>query len=105
MSGDADNFDSQLDELYAGPADEFVAARDELAKGLKKAGDKDAAAEVKALRRPTAAAALVNRLSRERGKDIAELAKAGRGCARPRQRGTARDCAQRRSRSARRSAF
>jgi len=76
MSGST-SLDSKLDDLYAGPPDEFVSKRDELAKELRKAGDKDAAAEVKALRRPTAAAALVNELSRERKKDVAELAKAG----------------------------
>jgi hypothetical protein len=58
------DLDQELDRLYGLPADEFTAARNELAKRLKKDGDAEAAAEVQALRRPSAAAAVLNELAR-----------------------------------------
>jgi hypothetical protein len=67
----------ELDGLYALPADEFTDARNELAKRLRAAGQRDEADEIKALRRPTAPAALVNRLARESTKDVKRLLKAG----------------------------
>ena len=39
------------DELYRLPPEDFTAARDEAAKAARAAGDKEAAAELKALRR------------------------------------------------------
>lgn len=62
----------ELDELFARTPEEFVAARDALAKRLKQAGDDDAAGTVKGLRRPTVAAWAINRLSRE-GADLDAL--------------------------------
>ena len=56
--------DPRVDALYDLPAGEFVAARDALAKALRAEGDKAQAAEVKALARPSAAAAAVNALAR-----------------------------------------
>lgn len=65
------------DGLYDLPGEEFVAARDALAKELRAAGDRDGAAAVGKLRRPTAAAAAVNRLVRARGAGVQELFAAG----------------------------
>jgi hypothetical protein len=48
--------DTRIAEIYGGPLDEFVTARDALARELRAAGDKDKAAEVKALRKPRALA-------------------------------------------------
>ena len=45
-----------IDDLYAVPLEDFVAARDELAKELNAAGDGDEAERVKSLRKPTATA-------------------------------------------------
>ncbi len=73
----AHDIEADLDELYAGPADEFVETRNALAKRLSKEGRKEAAAEVRALRKPTRAAALVNELSRSNAKLIGSLVKAG----------------------------
>jgi hypothetical protein len=53
------------DPLYAVPPDEFVAARDALAKQLRADGDKAAAAVVAKLRRPTPVAGALNRVVRE----------------------------------------
>ncbi|HEX6262982.1 MAG TPA: hypothetical protein VF097_09065 [Actinomycetota bacterium] len=61
------------DQLFGLPLDEFTAARDELAAELRGHGERDAAAQVKALRRPTVAAWAVNQLARERAAEVQEL--------------------------------
>jgi hypothetical protein len=66
-------FDEVADALYALDPDAFVAARDESAKELRAAGDKDAAKAVKALRRPTVAAWAVNQLARTHREQLDEL--------------------------------
>ena len=71
------DIEADLDELYAGPPDDFVKERNALAKRLGKEGHKDRAAEVRALRKPTRAAALVNELSRDNTNQIEALIKAG----------------------------
>lgn len=67
----------ELDALYQLPLDRFTAARNELAKRLRADGQVEAAQQVKALRKPTAAVWLVNRLAREDELDIQRLLKAG----------------------------
>jgi hypothetical protein len=52
--------DEYGDELYQLPPARFVAARNAHAAALKKAGDKDTAAQVAALRRPTTLGWLIN---------------------------------------------
>ena len=54
-----------LDELFAAPLDEFVAVRNRIASELGKAGDKDAAAEVKAIRKPSVVVWALNGLARQ----------------------------------------
>ena len=49
-------------QLYAGPPDEFMAARTELAKAAHAAGDAAGAAAIEKLRKPTVAAWIVNAL-------------------------------------------
>jgi hypothetical protein len=65
------------DELFGLPPEEFVAARDELARRLRREGDAEAAKQVKALRRPSLSAWAVNRLARERGRALGPLLAAG----------------------------
>jgi hypothetical protein len=65
------------DELFGLPPEEFVAARDDLARRLKRAGDAEAAARVKALRRPPLSAWAVNRLAREQATALDPLLAAG----------------------------
>ena len=60
-----DDLEARLDALYAGPPGEFTAARTALAKELRDGGDREAAEEVGALRRPTKLAAELNRIARE----------------------------------------
>jgi hypothetical protein len=53
-------------DLYALDPSEFTAARDARAAETRQAGDRELAAAVKGLRRPSAAAAALNLLARER---------------------------------------
>jgi len=66
-----------VDDLFDIDVADFVARRDALVKQLKKDGDKDAAAAVKALRKPSAVAGAVNRVAREQAGDIDALLAAG----------------------------
>jgi hypothetical protein len=64
-------------DLYGLPLEDFTNARDELAKELRRAGKKEAAHEVKALRKPSVSAWTVNQLARRRPQDVRALVKAG----------------------------
>jgi len=64
-------------DLYALPPEEFTAARNALAKELKAAGDKDAAAEVAKLRRPSVGAHALNQVARAHPDLIDEALDAG----------------------------
>ena len=59
-----------IDRLYGLPLAEFTAARNVAASELRKAGQREAAEQVKALRKPTAAAGAVNRLVREHRDEV-----------------------------------
>jgi hypothetical protein len=61
------------DELYALTPAEFTAARDERAREARQAGQRDDAAAIKKLARPTASAWLVNQLSREAPDQLGRL--------------------------------
>ena len=65
-----------LDELYRAHPSEFVAARDELAKELRSDGESDEAGRVKKLRRPSAAAWLLNVVALTKPEALKEFAKA-----------------------------
>ena len=69
------DLDAELDRLYAADPDEFVAGRDDLAKALRAEGRGDDAKVVKALRKPSRPAAIVNWLALERGEEMGALAK------------------------------
>jgi hypothetical protein len=62
-----------VDALYGLPLDEFTPSRDRLAKELRSDGQRAAADWVKGLRRPTAAAWVVNQLARTQKKDAKRL--------------------------------
>jgi hypothetical protein len=64
-------------DLYGLPLEEFTKARDELGKELRRAGRKEAADEVKALRKPSVSAWTVNQLARRRPQEIRGLVKSG----------------------------
>ena len=61
-----------VDELYGLPLDEFVPARNALARELKGAGEPAEAAEVAALRKPSVAAWAVNQLVRTQRRGVGE---------------------------------
>jgi len=77
MSADADNPDGALVALYRLPLAEFVAARDQLARRLRTAGDRDAARRVAGLRRPSISAWAANQLAQVAPSSMAELLDAG----------------------------
>jgi hypothetical protein len=58
-----------VDALYGLPLDEFTPSRDALAKDLRGDGKKDQSTWVKGLKKPSAAAWLVNQLARTQKKD------------------------------------
>ena len=62
-----------VDRLYGLPLAEFTGARNAAATELRKAGQREAADQVKALRKPTAAAAAVNRLVREHRGEVEQF--------------------------------
>jgi hypothetical protein len=65
------------DDLYGLPLDAFVPERDALAKRLRADGRRDAANEIKALRKPSVAAWAVNQVVRTQPKEARALWKAG----------------------------
>jgi hypothetical protein len=64
-------------DLYGLPLEEFTKTRDELAKELRKKGKKEAADEVKALRKPSVSAGMINQLARRHPQEMKALVKAG----------------------------
>jgi hypothetical protein len=83
-----------VDDLYSLPPAEFTAARDALAKRLKAEGDKDAAAEVKKLRRPTVGAWAINTVARQQPDLVDAVYEAGAALGEAQRaniKGTARD--------------
>jgi hypothetical protein len=69
--------DSEIDRLYGLPLDEFVRERDELAKRLRREGEREVAEEVKRLRKPSAGAWALNQAVRRRRKETDALLAAG----------------------------
>jgi hypothetical protein len=67
----------RADDLYGLPLDEFTKRRDELVRELRRAGKKEAADHVKALRKPTTSVWIVNQLARRHPQETAALVKAG----------------------------
>lgn len=69
--------DEEIDRLYGKPLAEFTAARDALARDLRRAGDSSAADQVKALRKPTVSAWAINQLARNERMKVRSLVVAG----------------------------
>ena len=76
-SGNGDAVDEVADDLYALPADEFVAARNERAKAARAAGARELAAAIGKLAKPNAAAWLANQLARSYADDVRALVDLG----------------------------
>jgi hypothetical protein len=71
------DLDKQIDQLYTVPLDEFVERRTALARSLRKDGNREAADEVKGLRKPTVPAWTVNQLARREKMRLRGLLTAG----------------------------
>jgi hypothetical protein len=71
------NLEQELDALYGLPLEEFTAARNDLAARLRKAHQADAAAEIKALRKPSVVAWTANQLARAQPDLVHRLVAAG----------------------------
>ena len=69
--------DQVADELYGLTPEQFTPARNARANEAKAAGDKDAAAQIAGLRKPTAVAWLANSLARQRPDEIGPLLELG----------------------------
>lgn len=69
--------DEEIDLLYGKPLAEFTAARDALARKLRDAGDKADADAVKALRKPTVSAWVINQIARKERMKVRSLLVAG----------------------------
>lgn len=70
-----DDLPPAADELYGLTLEEFVGARNALAKQLRAEGDATAAKRVAALRKPNVAAWTINQLVRSRSGDVGEFAR------------------------------
>lgn len=67
------DFEEAADALYAAPAADFIATRNELAKQLKADGDPVGSTRLKAMRKPTVAAWLTNLVAREAPDELDDL--------------------------------
>lgn len=86
----SDDLADAIDRLYATPPDAFISERDQLVRSLK-AVDKQAAAQVKALRRPPVSAWALNQVARSRPQDLAALGEADAALARAQRSGEGRE--------------
>jgi len=71
------DLERELDDLYSRPLDEFTQSRNDLAARLRKAHQSEAAAEIKALKKPSVVAWAANMLARAHPDLISELLGAG----------------------------
>ena len=73
----SERVDTAADTLYAADPGEFIKVRKSLADEARKDGDPDAAKQITALRKPTASAAVVNRLAHTDEKAMTRLRELG----------------------------
>jgi hypothetical protein len=92
--------DTVIDQLFGLPPEEFVPARDLAVRDLRAGGERAEAARVKGLRRPTAAAAAVNRLVREHRSDVRHFLSAAEALRKAQLAGRSADEETRREREA-----
>jgi len=69
---------AELEALYRGPLEDFTGTRDELAARLRSEGEREAAAWVKGLRKPSQAAWITNQLAASDPSEVESLLDAGR---------------------------
>jgi hypothetical protein len=71
------DLDQELDRLYGLAPEEFTSARNDLSARLRKAGQAEAAEQVRALRKPSVSVWAVNQLARRHPDEVAQLVSAG----------------------------
>ena len=69
--------DEEIDALYGLALDEFTSARNDLARDLRKQGDRERADAVAKLPKPSRAAWAVNQLARRHPGEVDDLLRAG----------------------------
>jgi hypothetical protein len=74
---ESEDLDEQVDGLYGLALDQFTAARDQLVRRLREAGEREAAAAVKQLRRPSLVAWSLNQVRRHSPEPVQALLAAG----------------------------
>jgi hypothetical protein len=72
------DIEHDIDRLYVAPREEFVRERDALVRTLRASGDRTAATEVAAIRKPTLVAWIVNQLAHTERRDVDLLLDAGK---------------------------
>lgn len=77
MADHDDQLEAAIDDLYGLPLDDFTTARDELARGLRREGRRDAAEHVKRLRKPSVSAWALNQVRRNDREQSNELIEVG----------------------------
>jgi hypothetical protein len=70
-------FDREIDRLFELPLDEFTSSRNELARRLKREGDKEAAEQVQAFAKPSVPVWTINQLARQEKDRVKALLDAG----------------------------
>jgi len=88
--GNESDVEGALDRLYSVPMEQFTRERDALARALR-SHDRETAARVKSLRRPTVTAWALNRLARESPGELARLFDADAALARSQREGAGRE--------------
>jgi hypothetical protein len=74
--GDGEPLERQVERLYGLPLDEFTAARNGVARELKRSGDAAAATRVQELKKPSRSAGAINRAARQNRRDVKRLVEA-----------------------------
>ena len=82
--------EQEIDRLFGLPLSEFTAARNELARRLKSEGKTDAADQVRALSKPSAAVWAINQLARREKQAVRSLLTAGAALRKAQERALAR---------------
>ena len=77
MRSSVATLEREIDRLFELPLDEFTPGRNELARRLKREGDKQAAEQVQALAKPSVPAWAINQLARQEKAQVKALLAAG----------------------------
>jgi hypothetical protein len=77
VAAPSNGLEAEIERLYGLPLDQFTPARDELARRLRREGDREGAAAITALRKPSVAAWALNQVQRSDRASVERLIAAG----------------------------